>query len=145
MRQLVALVDNQIKNNIFPSVHPHHSFLYPLPNTLRRAVAAAHANGAKRNIAMLNRPPYSFESYTPLRGRLRVGFVSSDFKDHPTSHLMQSVPGFHNKSLVEVFCYSLAPDDGSSYRRKIEREVEHFVDLSTITDNGLAAGNKKNA
>ena len=35
-------------------------------------------------------------------GRLRIGYVSSDFCNHPTSHLMQSVPGFHNRSKVEV-------------------------------------------
>ena len=140
MRQLVSLINHQVNNSQFPSVHPHHSFLYPLPNTLRRAIAAAHGSAAKRNVAGLKRPPYSFHDFVPLRGRIRVGFVSSDFKDHPTSHLMQSVPGYHNKELVEVFCYSLAPDDGSIYRKKIEREVEHFVDLSSITDNGLAAG-----
>jgi hypothetical protein len=39
----------------------------------------------------------------------------------------------------QVFCYSLAPNDGSIYRRKIEAEVEHFVDLSAVTDHGLAA------
>ena len=31
-----------------------------------------------------------------------MGFVSSDFCNHPTSHLMQSVPGFHNRAKVEV-------------------------------------------
>ena len=35
-------------------------------------------------------------------GRLRIGYVSSDFGNHPTSHLMQSVPGFHSRTNVEV-------------------------------------------
>ncbi|XP_033730002.1 UDP-N-acetylglucosamine--peptide N-acetylglucosaminyltransferase 110 kDa subunit-like [Pecten maximus] len=45
-------------------------------------------------------------------GRLRIGYVSSDFGNHPTSHLMQSIPGFHDRKNVEVFCYSLSPDNG---------------------------------
>lgn len=45
---------------------------------------------------------------------------------------MQSVPGFHNKSKVEVFCYSLSPDDGTSFRNKISTEAEHFIDLSQV-------------
>ncbi len=65
-------------------------------------------------------------------GRLRVGYVSSDFCNHPTSHLMQSVPGFHCVQRVEVFCYSLSPDDNTSFRRKIAEETEHFVDLSKV-------------
>lgn len=43
---------------------------------------------------------------------------------------MQSVPGFHNRELVEVFLYSLAPDDGSVYRAKLQAEAEHFIDVS---------------
>lgn len=67
-----------------------------------------------------------------VSGRLRVGYVSSDFGNHPTSHLMQSIPGFHDRSCIEVFCYSLSPDDGTTFRAKIARESEHFVDLSQV-------------
>ncbi len=52
---------------------------------------------------------------------------------------MQSVPGMHDRSMVEVFCYSLAPTDGSSYRAKMEAESEHFIDLSSIVDPTVAA------
>ena len=45
---------------------------------------------------------------------------------------MQSIPGFHDQSRVEVFCYSLSVDDNTSFRRKIVAESEHFVDLSKV-------------
>ena len=45
---------------------------------------------------------------------------------------MQNIPGFHDKSRVEIFCYSLSSDDNTSFRRKIQEEVEHFVDLSLV-------------
>ncbi len=45
---------------------------------------------------------------------------------------MQSVPGFHRRQKVEVFCYSLSADDNTSFRRKIAEESEHFVDLSKV-------------
>ena len=34
--------------------------------------------------------------------RLRIGYVSSDFGNHPLSHLMGSVFGMHNRENVEV-------------------------------------------
>lgn len=40
-------------------------------------------------------------------GRLRVGYVSSDFGNHPTSHLMQSIPGMHNPEKFEVLDYKI--------------------------------------
>jgi protein O-GlcNAc transferase len=62
-----------------------------------------------------------------------------DFGNHPTSHLMQSVPGMHNRARVEIFCYSLSPDDGTTFRKKVGEEAEHFIDLSGTQCNGKAA------
>lgn len=79
---------------------------------------------------MLHKPPYKY----PKEGgnRLRIGYVSSDFGNHPTSHLMQSIPGLHDRSRVEIFCYALSADDGTTFRGKIARESEHFIDLSQV-------------
>lgn len=52
---------------------------------------------------------------------------------------MQSVPGMHSRDLVEIYCYALSPDDGTTFRSKVESECDHFVDLSSITCNGKAA------
>lgn len=37
--------------------------------------------------------------------RLKIGYVSSDFGNHPLSHLMASVFGSHDKSKV-LLCHS---------------------------------------
>merc|ERR1712012_1525436 len=90
-------------------------------------------------IQVLHKPPYRFSPNLAPDGRLRIGYVSSDFGNHPTSHLMQSIPGVHDRAKVEIFCYSLAPDDGTTFRSKIGKEAEHFVDLSPLQCNGKAA------
>ena len=54
-------------------------------------------------MALLHRPPYYHpKDLKASGGRLRIGYVSSDFGNHPTSHLMQSIPGFHDRQRVEV-------------------------------------------
>lgn len=138
MKKLVSIVAEQLEKNRLPSVHPHHSMLYPLSHDFRKAIAARHANLCIEKIHVLHKPPYKFprELNTP---RLRIGYVSSDFGNHPTSHLMQSIPGLHDKSRVEIFCYALSPDDGTTFRGKIAREAEHFIDLSQTSCNGKAA------
>ena len=84
-------------------------------------------------INVLHKPPYDHpRDLVASGGRLRIGYVSSDFGNHPTSHLMQSVPGFHDRTKVEVFCYSLSPDDSTNFRCKIAQEAEHFIDLSQV-------------
>lgn len=53
--------------------------------------------------------------------RLRIGYVSSDFGDHPLSQLMQSVFELHDRRQVEVFGYALAHHANHPARLKIER------------------------
>jgi protein O-GlcNAc transferase len=153
MRKILSIVDDQLRKNRLPSVHPHHSMLYPLSHEQRKGIAARHAQLCIEKVSVIHKPPYEFPktltaaleqrnegSMGDCGGpRLRIGYVSSDFGNHPTSHLMQSVPGMHDRNRVEIFCYALSPDDGTNFRRKIMAESEHFVDLSTIPDNGKAA------
>lgn len=78
MQHLVRIVEAQLAQQQFPSVHPHHSFLYTLSRSTRRAIAAAHAHAAECNVVALAR---SYQHPRGLRGgRLRIGYVSSDFK-----------------------------------------------------------------
>lgn len=54
-------------------------------------------------INVLHKPVYQhIKDLIASAGRLRIGYVSSDFGNHPTSHLMQSIPGLHNRHNVEV-------------------------------------------
>ncbi|KAI1301551.1 UDP-N-acetylglucosamine-peptide N-acetylglucosaminyltransferase [Halotydeus destructor] len=137
-KKLVAIVAEQLAKNRLPSVHPHHSMLYPLSHDQRKAIAAKHASLCVEKIQILHKPPYSFKHLVNSK-KLRIGYLSSDFGNHPTSHLMQSIPGMHNKDLVEIYCYALSPDDGTTFRAKVAAGADHFVDLSTIPCNGKAA------
>ncbi|CAH2103931.1 unnamed protein product [Euphydryas editha] len=138
MRTIVAIVEDQLYNSDkLSSIHPHHSILYPLSNRARKELAARHANLYLEKVNMFT--SITFKHNKELKGRLRIGYVSSDFGNHPTSHLMQSIPGLHSRSDVEIFCYALNVDDGTTFRSKIVKESEHFVDLTLIPCNVEAA------
>jgi protein O-GlcNAc transferase len=70
--------------------------------------------------------------------RLHIGYVSGDFCNHATSHLMQTMFGLHDRAEFEVSAYSFGPDDGSSYRRRIAADCEHFVDVAALSPADLA-------
>lgn len=130
MQNIVSVLKKQLIFEKLPSIHPHHSMLYPLSNEERKEIASRHANLYLEKINMLSH--VDFRHNREVNGRLRIGYVSSDFGNHPTSHLMQSLPGLHNRSRVEIFCYALNPDDGTNFRSKIVKESEHFCDLSQV-------------
>lgn len=65
--------------------------------------------------------------------KITIGYLSNDFRNHVIAHQMLGLFDIHNREDFEIFCYSLAEDDGSHYRRQIEQDCDHFVDLSSLS------------
>ena len=70
--------------------------------------------------------------------RIRIGYLSGDFYDHPISHLIQGLFGCHDRSHFEVFAYGFGKVDDSVYRQRIVAECEHFVDVRTLSIPAIA-------
>jgi protein O-GlcNAc transferase len=64
-----------------------------------------------------------------------VGYLSNNFRNHPTAHLLARLFGMHDRERFEVYAYSFGSDDGSDYRKQIEQDCDRFVELNTVTDN----------
>lgn len=137
MHSLVSIVEYQLAYEQLSSVHPHHSILYPLTNAARKEIAFRHAKLYVDKVSFLCKIPFQYKKKS--KSRLKIGYVSSDFGNHPTSHLMQSIPGLHDRSKVEVFSYALNADDDTTFRKKILKESEHFIDISNVQCNNEAA------
>ena len=85
------------------------------------------------------RPP-QVTAASPLAGRrLRVGYLSGDFYQHPTAVLLAGVLEAHDRARCEVFAYSTGPDDGSAMRTRVATAVEHFIDVRGRRPQELAA------
>jgi predicted O-linked N-acetylglucosamine transferase (SPINDLY family) len=63
-------------------------------------------------------------------GPLRLGFISSEFRDTPVAQLHWRQFALHDRSRFTVHAYSLLEDKASPMRRKIVESVDHFHDLS---------------
>ncbi|KAJ9059566.1 hypothetical protein DSO57_1001106 [Entomophthora muscae] len=114
-----------------PTVLPFHTFTYPL--TPRQIRLISHRNALRISHSVLTAswlPPTVYPPPPPPVRRIRLGYVSSDFNNHPLAHLMQSVFGFHDRSRFEVFCYATTPPDMSPYRAKIQSSTQNFLDVS---------------
>jgi len=66
---------------------------------------------------------------TNAQRRLRIGYVSDDFRDHSVAYFMQTILAQHDATQFEIFCYQChkETDDMSTH---LESLVEHFYDLS---------------
>ena len=121
-----------------PTVLPFHTFTYPL--TARQVRLISHRNALRISHGTLSShwlPSTVYPPPAPPTPRLKIGYISSDFNNHPLSHLMQSVFGMHDKSRFEIFCYATTPADQTPYRVKIQSEVEHFMDVSSWSTQAI--------
>jgi len=131
LRDLQTAVDLQIAEGRVPTLTPWHCSTYPLDAEFVKRLSHAHAMEVVRNARILGCPQLPHPPRAPLRPgeRLRIGYVSSEFNDHPVSHLMGSVFGLHDRTRYEVFCFSVRASDGSKWRKRVEDTVEHFVEV----------------
>ena len=69
--------------------------------------------------------------------RLKVGYVSPDFRQHPVRHFLEPLLANHDKRQVEVFAYAeLSKDDATTDRYR--SYVDHWVLTGGLDDDALA-------
>jgi predicted O-linked N-acetylglucosamine transferase (SPINDLY family) len=76
--------------------------------------------------------------------RIRVAYVSEDFRTHAVSSLMAGVWEQHDKNRFEIFAVSFGVDDKSEMRARVEMGFEHFIDVRYKSDFEIATLLKEN-
>lgn len=70
--------------------------------------------------------------------RPRIGYISSDLRDHAVGYLMAELFEVHDKSKVEVFAYYCGPESSDGLNTRIRAAVEHFTDIRPMSDDEAA-------
>ena len=109
---------------------------------LPEADASAQGGGAAAFAAsqwgtLLAQPPLAAPP-APLEGRrLRIGYLSSDFRAHAVSFLALDAIAAHDRSRCEVILYAHGEPTTDAWRLKARAAAERFVELEG--DDGAAA------
>lgn len=114
-----------------PTVLPFHTFTCPMSAKEIRLIS--QRNGLRISVSTLRSPWLPRQVFPPPQPPapyLKVGYVSSDFNNHPLAHLMQSVFGLHDIKRVKAYCYATTASDGSVHRQQIQAEAPAFHDAS---------------
>ena len=116
----------------------HRLLHLPVTPEFLLATARARAVALENYIAPLRQSLALAHSGPAVDGRLRIGYVSGDFRDHATAHLMRKLFHIHDRRRFEIIGYTLRPGDGSVYWHDISGACDQMVDLSSLS-NGEAA------
>ncbi|WP_161993284.1 tetratricopeptide repeat protein [Lacisediminimonas profundi] len=71
--------------------------------------------------------------------RLRVAYLSADFRRHPTAYLAAGVFEHHDRSRLELTAVALGTRPPDEMTGRIRKSFDHFIDAGTMDDGEIAA------
>jgi len=71
-------------------------------------------------------------------GRLRIGYVSSDLREHAVGFAMTDVLETHDKAEFEIFAYYCGISREDGIKQRCRAAVDHWLDINDLTDEEAA-------
>ena len=70
--------------------------------------------------------------------KLRLGYVSGEFRAQATAYLTAGLYECHDKSKFEIIAFDNGPRDDSQMRKRLEAAFDRFVPISHLSDAAVA-------
>ena len=75
---------------------------------------------------------------SPRRHKIRIGYYSADFREHPVSILMAGLFELHNRSKFELIAFSFGPNTKDEMWQRVSKAFDQFVDVRLQSDRAVA-------
>ncbi len=110
------------------------SYVTPFMALLCDGDAQVQLRAARNVIAERFSPLPPLAGPAPYRhDRIRLGYISSDFCEHPVGYQIARLIELHDRSRFEVIALSTGRDDGGATRRRLAAAFDQFHDLAGAT------------
>ncbi len=131
--QVSRYTQKALKEGRLPPETPFQNIVRIMDPEKNYAVARAWSRQLEQKAA-LSGIAYDFKGRLARENKITVGYLSNNFRDHPTAHLIKSLFGFHDRNRFSINCYSYGEDDHSDFRQTIRKTCDHFVDIQDLDD-----------
>ena len=74
----------------------------------------------------------------PKNEKIRIGYFSADFRDHPVSFLTTELYEIHDRSKFEIIAFSFGVDDKSPTRLRLSQAFNQFIDAGNMSEIEIA-------
>ena len=71
--------------------------------------------------------------FYPKHPKIRIGYFSADFREHPVGFLTAGLYELHNRDSFEVHAFSFGPDTNDKVNLRIKSGVDHFRDVRAMS------------
>ena len=105
------------------------------PSITSAQILEAHLQWARQYAHLAPTQPHDNDR-SPNR-RLRIGYVSPDFRDHPVGRFILPLLSHHNRTNFEIFCYSDS-DSSDAIAQQLKNHTDRWRDTKKLSDENLA-------
>jgi predicted O-linked N-acetylglucosamine transferase (SPINDLY family) len=131
-RQSLALNPQQ------PGVHSNLLFtLLSLADASPDDIFAEHRRFADRFEAPLRPDWRQHDNRRDANKRLKLGYVSGDFRDHAVAYFFEPILAGHDRTQIEVFCY-YNNFEQDAVTQRIAAACDHWLPCKSLSDEALA-------
>ena len=120
---------------------PQHNLLFALnyhPDMSPEEIFAAYRDYDRRVGLPLRTKWVTHPNSHDAGRRLKVGYVSPDFRQHVVGLFLEPLLAHHDKSVIEVFAYA-QPSVQDAATTRYKRYVDHWIPTKDLDDDALAA------
>ena len=111
----------------YQTVSPFNLNILGMSQKIHHQVARIYADMFKQRAGL----PLKNTQETKQSSRIRIGYLSADFRNHAVGTLIYRLFGSHDKTCFEVYCFSLLKAD-DIYQKTIQNDVETFIDIQSL-------------
>jgi len=130
-----ALTDEALAKGEAPAEAAFLSFAHAEDPARHGAIARAMSALA----AKLAGPPLILPKRSSDSGRrIKLGYLSADFRNHAVSQLLVRTLELHDRSQFKVWAYSTGAEDRSALRERIRDGVDAFIDIRDLDHRAAA-------
>ncbi|MEE9331855.1 MAG: tetratricopeptide repeat protein [Methylophilaceae bacterium] len=80
------------------------------------------------------RDSLKFTHRVKAKQKIRIGYLSADFRLHPLAFLITELIERHDRKKFEVSAYSYGVDDKTDTRKRLVKAFDHFIDIRGLSD-----------
>jgi protein O-GlcNAc transferase len=122
--RLIATLDDPTSDPRWP---PWIALSTPTSPEQQLAIARRWASAMLPKVAPRRKPP-------ARSGKLRIGYLSGNFRDHPTARQMAGLFERHDRNRFEITAYSYGADDGGAIGERVRSAFDRWRDVCSLSD-----------
>jgi len=107
-----------------------------MPSTSAEEQRTCASNWANNRYAQLMQhgKQLNFANRTSHNKKIRIGYLSADFRLHPLAFLISELIELHDKNRFETYAFSYGVNDKTSPRARLEKAFDQFHDIRALSE-----------